>query len=216
ADALLAHVIGHQEIDPLALELRARVRGDVVRLGGEAHHERVWPPGRHLGEDVRVRGQLEGEVALALDLRARGVPGAVVGGRRSASTISSMSGNRPLPLSPEASAPVSGSSTVTPRRRKVATLAVTAACSHMPPSMAGTMSTGARAASKSVVRKSSAMPCAAFASTFAVAGATMTAWARSARATCSTASALCGSKRFESTARPDRVRNVSGPKNSRA
>src|SRR5262249_34957563 len=48
------------------------------------------------------------------------------------------------------------------------------------------------------------------------AGATMMACARSASATCSTASALCGSKRFESTGRPERVRNVRGPTNSRA
>ena len=136
--------------------------------------------------------------------------------RRSASTISSTSGNRPLPLWPEARAPVSGSSTVTPRRRNVTTLAATAGWSHMPPSIAGTMSTGARAASSRVVRKSSAMPWAALARTFAVAGATTTAWQRSARATCSTASVLCGSKRFESTGRPDRVRNVSAPTNSRA
>ena len=95
--------------------------------------------------------------------------------RRSASTMSSTSGNRPLPLRPEARAPVSGSSTVTPRPRSVATLAATAGCSHMPPSIAGTMSTGARAASRSVVRKSSAIPWAAFARRFAVAGATTTA-----------------------------------------
>ena len=121
-----------------------------------------------------------------------------------------------MPLSPEASAPESGSSTVTPRARSVATLATTAGCSHMPPSIAGTMSTGARAASRSVVRKSSAIPWAAFAMTLAVAGATTTAWQRSASATCSTASGLCGSKRLVRTGRPDSVLNVNGPTNSRA
>ena len=45
----------------------------------------------------------------------------------------------------------------------------------MPPSIAGAISTGQRAASSSVVRKSSAMPWAALASRFAVAGATTTA-----------------------------------------
>ena len=140
----------------------------------------------------------------------------VTSARCSASTMSSISGKRPLPRRPDASAPVSGSSTVTPRPRRVATLAATAGCSHMPPSIAGTIRTGARAASSSVVRKSSAIPCAALARTFAVAGATTRAWARSASATCSTASGLCGSKRLDSTARPESVRNVSGPTNSRA
>src|SRR5262249_32314077 len=68
---------------------------------------------------------------------------------------------------------------------------------------------------RSVVRKSSARPWAALARTLAVAGATTTASARSAIATCSTASPLCGLKRSERTARPDSVRQVrSAPKRS--
>ena len=67
---------------PLALELRARVRGDVVGLRGEADDEGARAPGGHFREDVRVRRQLEREVVLALDLRVRGVPGAIVGDRR--------------------------------------------------------------------------------------------------------------------------------------
>ena len=130
--------------------------------------------------------------------------------------MAGISGSRPRPLSPEASAPVSGSITETPRPRSVATLAATAGCCHMPPSMAGTIRTGQRAARSSVDRKSSAMPCAAFASTFAVAGATTMAAARSASATCSTASGLCGSKRSVSTGCADSVRNVSGPTKCRA
>src|SRR5215475_8571659 len=47
--------------------------------------------------------------------------------------------------------------------------------------------------------------------TLAVAGATTTASARSAIATCSTASPLCGSKRSERTGRPDSVRQVRSP-----
>ena len=82
ADARLAHVVRHQEIDALALELRAGVRGDVVSLGGEADDERARPPRRDLRQDVGVRGQLEREVVLALDLRGRGLLGAIVGDRR--------------------------------------------------------------------------------------------------------------------------------------
>jgi len=133
-----------------------------------------------------------------------------------ASMIASTSGSRPLPASPEASGPASGSRTVTPRALRVATLAATAGCPHMPPSIAGARITGERAASRSVLRKSSAIPCAAFASRFAVAGATRSAWARSASATCSTASGLCGSNRSVSTGRPESVRNVSGPTNAAA
>ena len=133
-----------------------------------------------------------------------------------AATIDSGSGSRPRPLSPEASAPRSGSITVTPRARSVATFAATAGCSHMPPSIAGAISTGQRAASSRVVRKSSATPWAALAMRLAVAGATTMAAARSASATCSTASSLCGSKRSVSTGRPDSVRKVRGPTKARA
>jgi len=82
--------------------------------------------------------------------------------------------------------------------------------------MAGAINTGPRAARRTVVRKSSAMPCAALARRLAVAGAITTACARSASATCSTASELWGSKRFVSTGRPESVRKVRGPTNSRA
>jgi hypothetical protein len=51
-DALLAHVVRHEQIDPLALELRARVGDDVVGLGGEADDERARVPRSDFGEDV--------------------------------------------------------------------------------------------------------------------------------------------------------------------
>src|SRR5438132_1486264 len=83
ADPLLAYIVRDQQVDPLALELRTRVLGDVVGLRGEADDERAGAATGDLGEDVRVRRELEGQVALALDLGRGRVLGAVVrdGGR---------------------------------------------------------------------------------------------------------------------------------------
>ena len=70
-----------------------------------------------------------------------------------------------------ASAPVSGSTIVTPRARSVATLACVAAFSHMLWFIAGATTTGQVAASAALVSRLSASPAASLAIVFAVAGA---------------------------------------------
>ena len=68
------------------------------------------------------------------------------------------SGRRPLPLSPPAKGPSSGSRTITPRRRKVARFSWTLGCSHISVCMAGHSNTGARLANNVAVSRSSASP----------------------------------------------------------
>ena len=70
------------------------------------------------------------------------------------------SARRPAPTSPPASRPDSGSTTMTPRRRRVARFSCTAGCSHISVCMAGQTSTGARVASSVAVSRSSEMPAA--------------------------------------------------------
>ena len=79
-----------------------------------------------------------------------------------------------MPVSTPVSRPSAGSMTRAPRSRRVATLARVAACSHISVCIAGAKTTGQRAVSSVLVRRSSASPCAAFASRSAVAGATIT------------------------------------------
>ena len=99
--------------------------------------------------------------------------------------IDTGSARRPSPLSPEPSAPVSGSITCTPRRRNVATLACVALASHMFECMAGATTTGAALARTVSDTMSSAKPAASLASVLAVAGTTMIRSATRASSTCS-------------------------------
>jgi hypothetical protein len=71
-------------------------------------------------------------------------------------------------------APSTGSITVTPRARRLATFATVAACCHMRTFIAGAAKTGLSVASRRVVARSSAMPAAIFARRSAVAGQTRT------------------------------------------
>src|SRR5207249_8863243 len=65
-----------------------------------------------------------------------------------------------------------GSTNVTPRDRKSATLATVDGCVYIPASIAGATTTGQRAARTVTETGSSARPCASLARVFAVAGAT--------------------------------------------
>ena len=107
-----------------------------------------------------------------------------VGPGSAASTASSScsgAGSRPAPHSPrEASAPVSGSITITPRSRSVSRFAWVAASAYMRSFMAGATSRGAVHARNEVVSIESAAPEASFATVFAEAGATMKASALAA------------------------------------
>ena len=95
-------------------------------------------------------------------------------------------GSRPGPVSAPVSRPATGSSTCTPRDRRVATLATVAGCSHISVCIAGASRTGHRATSSVAVSRSSAWPVAARASRSAVAGATITSSAYFPTATCAT------------------------------
>ena len=94
--------------------------------------------------------------------------------RSISATIASGSGSRPLPYSPQAISPSSGSITCTPSARSMARLRWVALWCHMRTFIAGTASTGLSVASSSVVARSSAIPFAIFARILAVAGATTT------------------------------------------
>ena len=95
-------------------------------------------------------------------------------------------GQPPGPVSVPVSRPAAGSSTCTPRERRVATLATVAGCSHISVCIAGASRTGQRATSRVAVSRSSARPVAARASRSAVAGATITRSACLPTATCAT------------------------------
>ena len=94
--------------------------------------------------------------------------------RSAAATMSAGSARRPLPISPPARRPASGSTICTPRERNNSIFASTAGCSHISVCIAGHTTTGARVAIKMFVRRSVDKPCAYAASTRAVAGATST------------------------------------------
>ena len=124
-----------------------------------------------------------------------------------------VSGSLPAPSKPLASRPLSGSITCAPRCRRVVRLACVAGCSLMPPSIAGAMSRGQREARAVTESMSSARPCASFAIVLAVAGATASRSASSAKPTC----AICVGNappdserhRFVYTGRPLTAANVS-------
>ena len=89
-----------------------------------------------------------------------------------AASSSAGSARRPMPHSClEPSAPVPGSTTITPRSRRSARLACVAACSYMWLFIAGATSTGQVAASAAEVSRLSARPWASLAIVLAVAGA---------------------------------------------
>ena len=85
--------------------------------------------------------------------------------------------------------------------------------SSIPSFIAGATSFGLRHASASAESESSAMPCAIFAATFAVQGATTSASHQSARLTCPGTHVAGSSKRSVATECRERVRNVSGATN---
>ena len=124
------------------------------------------------------------------------------------------SGNRPGPVSAPVSRPESGSRMVTPRERRVATLATVAGCNHISVCMAGTMSTGQVAVSSTLPSRSGASPAAARASESAVAGATTTRSASRPRRTWLTDSTA--SKVSVRTGRPERASQVARPTKFRA
>ena len=78
---------------------------------------------------------------------------------------------RPVPLSPPARRPDSGSTMWTPRERSVAMLSTTAGCSHISVCIAGQIITGARVANSTFVSRSVDKPTAYAAMIRAVAGA---------------------------------------------
>ena len=98
--------------------------------------------------------------------------------RSAAATIRSGEARRPLPTSPPARRPSSGSTMTTPRRRNTARLSCTERCSHISVCIAGHTMTGARVANKVLVSRSVLSPAAYAAMTCAVAGATIMRSAR--------------------------------------
>ena len=77
---------------------------------------------------------------------------------RTASTTSASSASRPAPVLPPARWPSTGPTIVTPRSANVATLSVTAGCSHISVCMAGQTTTGARVAKRVAVSRSPDRP----------------------------------------------------------
>jgi hypothetical protein len=93
---------------------------------------------------------------------------------------------RPVPSSPAASEPCAGPTMRAPRDNSAVTLACVAGCSHIPVCIAGRGRAGSSPRATSTVSRSSAMPCASLAITFAVAGATTAMSASWASRTCRT------------------------------
>ena len=131
-------------------------------------------------------------------------------------TISSGSASRPFPIHPQASHPSPGSIISTPRERRVSRFCATAACSSMFVFMAGAIIVGARFARAKVLKKSSAIPRASFATTSAEQGATRKSAHSSVREMCRMPSSRTGPKRSVMTGSSESVSSVSGVTNSRA
>ncbi len=89
-----------------------------------------------------------------------------------------------------------------------------AGCSHIPLCMAGARTSGHEASSSVEVNRSSAIPCASFASVFAVAGATTATSASCASRTCGTPPDA--SHRSVYTRCSESAANVAGPTNRSA
>ncbi len=128
--------------------------------------------------------------------------------------MSKASGRRPGPVSVPVRRPEAGSMTRTPRSRSVATLACVAGCCHISVCMAGTIRTGQRAVSRTLVSRSSARPDAARASRSAVAGATTTRSAVWPMRTWGTS--VTASKTPVWTGLPERAAHVVSPTKVRA
>ena len=134
--------------------------------------------------------------------------------RSATATIASGSLMRPgRSLSPSASGPISGPIMLQPRCVRVWRLDWVDSCEYIWSFIAGASKTGAVPASRSAVRTSSAIPCAARAMRFAVAGATMMRSASLPSCTC--ASAASRSHREVRTGRRVNASKVTGPTNSR-
>ena len=127
-----------------------------------------------------------------------------------------VSGSLPRPLSPQARWPAAGSMIWKPRPRSVSRLLCVTGLSYMPVFMAGAITTGALVASSVVVTISSAMPCAALAITFAVAGAMTNTSAALASEICSTSHGKLRSKVSTTARLPESVSNVMGEMNCAA
>ena len=135
--------------------------------------------------------------------------------RAAAAKIASASLMRPgRSLGPSARAPTSGPMKVHPRCVSVFTFSTVAGCAYIASFIAGAARTGPVRASRMAVSRSSAIPMAARASTFAVAGATMTRSGSLASPMC--ASARPRSQREVSTGRPVSASKVRGRTNSAA
>ena len=111
-----------------------------------------------------------------------------------ATAIAAGSASLPPPTIPQARYPLPGSITFTPRARSVSTFARVAGCSHIFTFIAGATITGAVVASNIVDKKSSASPCANFASISAVAGATISSFVVCASQICSIGHILSDSR----------------------
>ena len=107
------------------------------------------------------------------------------------------------------SRPDAGGTMCTPRSPRVATLACVAGCSHISVCIAGAMTTGQRAVSRTVVSRSSACPVAARASRSAVAGATTTRSACCPIRTCGTS--VMSDQTSVCTGLPDSADHVGAP-----
>ena len=128
---------------------------------------------------------------------------------RASSAICDGSSIRPGPVSLPVSLPCAGSSTVTPRRRSVATFSCVAGCSHISVCIAGAKTTGHVATSTVDVSKSSARPAAKRAIRSAVAGAITIRSASWPTRTCWTSSTRLNTS--VSTGFPDSASNVAAP-----
>jgi hypothetical protein len=124
--------------------------------------------------------------------------------RAQASTMVSGSGSRPSPTAPQASSPAPGSITEKPRARRRSRFSCTTGLFHISTFMAGQTSTGAVAASITVLSKSSPRPAASLPRRLAVAGANTMASTSCPKATCSRGS-LPGPNRAAATFSPVRA-----------
>src|SRR5207237_228697 len=217
----IGHIVGDDEIELLLTQHPPRFRARVAGLGLEADDDGPRPPRGHDGpQNVGVLGHAERHLTtevLLLQLPRRGLDRAVVGDPprhrhpprpRDAACAPSISAamrssdaSRPGPLAPEASGPLSGSTTRMPRRRSAETFSCVAAFRHMCVSIAGTTITGADVARTVVDTRSSESPCARRAIACAVAGATTTTSACRPIATWPAARSSCISNMSTSTGR---------------
>ena len=128
----------------------------------------------------------------------------------SSRTMSCGSGRRPTPEAPQAKYPAAGSILCQPRAWSFAIFSCVTGFSYIALFIAGAKKIGDVTASSVVVSMSSAMPAAALAMMFAVAGAMSTRSAKRARAMCSTFQCAGSSHMSSDTGCPVISRKVSG------